>query len=149
MQAVCCNTVMRIITNRRRELFMEKDSVKNCRKSKTSNVKKTKITKNVLQLISLEAIPFLFVFVFSYIPMFGIIIAFKDYKYRRGILGSNWVGLKNFDFLFKSNDFIYKKKFKIKTKDYEREYTIISKSYDYLLCIDGTKIYIKDIIDIK
>ena len=51
--------------------------------------------------------------------------------------------------LFKSNDFIYKKKFKIKTKDYEREYTIISKSYDYLLCIDGTKIYIKDIIDIK
>lgn len=30
--------------------------------------------------------------------------------------------------LFKSNDFIYKKKFKIKTKDYEREYTIISKS---------------------
>lgn len=51
--------------------------------------------------------------------------------------------------LFKSNDFIYKKKFKIKTKDYEREYTIISKSYDYLLCIDGNKIYIKDIIDIK
>lgn len=51
--------------------------------------------------------------------------------------------------LFKSNDFIYKKKFKIKTKDYEREYTIISKSYDYLLCIDRTKIYIKDIIDIK
>lgn len=51
--------------------------------------------------------------------------------------------------LFKSNDFIYKKKFKIKTKDYEREYTIISKNYDYLLCIDGTKIYIKDIIDIK
>ena len=51
--------------------------------------------------------------------------------------------------LFKSNDFIYKKKFKIKTKDYEREYTIILKSYDYLLCIDGTKIYIKDIIDIK
>ena len=51
--------------------------------------------------------------------------------------------------LFKSNDFIYKKKFKIKTKDYEREYTIISKSYYYLLCINGTKIYIKDIIDIK
>ena len=51
--------------------------------------------------------------------------------------------------LFKSNDFIYKKKFKIKTKDYEKEYTIISKSYEYLLCIDGTKIYIKDIVDIK
>ena len=31
--------------------------------------------------------------------------------------------------LFKSNDFIYKKKFKIKTKDYEKEYTIISLIY--------------------
>ncbi len=51
--------------------------------------------------------------------------------------------------LFKSNDFIYKKKFEIKTKNGIREYIIISKSYDYLLCIDGTKIYIKDIIDIK
>lgn len=51
--------------------------------------------------------------------------------------------------LFKSRDFVYKKKFLIKTKDYEKEYTIISKSMDYLLTINGDKIYIKDIIDIK
>ena len=67
--------------------------------------KKTRLTKNFWQLMSLEAIPMLLVFVFSYIPMFGIIIAFKDYKYRRGIFGSEWVGLKNFDFLIKSDDF--------------------------------------------
>lgn len=51
--------------------------------------------------------------------------------------------------LFRSNDFIYKKKFIIKTKEEEKEYTIISKSYDYLLTIDGKRIMIKDIINIK
>jgi hypothetical protein len=51
--------------------------------------------------------------------------------------------------LFKSNDFIYKKKFHIKTKYSDKDYIIISKSYDYLLTIDGEKIYINTIIDIK
>lgn len=51
--------------------------------------------------------------------------------------------------LFRSNDFIYKKKFHIKTKSEEKDYIIISKSYDYLLTIDGTKIMIKDIIEIN
>jgi len=40
--------------------------------------------------------------VFAYLPMFGIIIAFKDYRAVDGILGSEWIGLKNFEFLFKS-----------------------------------------------
>ncbi len=52
------------------------------------------------------------------------------------------------DELFRSNDFIYKKKFHIKTKYGEKDYTIISKSYDYLLTIDGEKIYIQNIIEI-
>lgn len=51
--------------------------------------------------------------------------------------------------LFKSNNFIYKKKFIIKTTNNEDVYTIISRSYDYLLTIEGNRIYIKDIIDIK
>ena len=51
--------------------------------------------------------------------------------------------------LFRSNDFIYKKKFHIKTINEEKDYIIISKSYDYLLTIDGTKILIKDIIEIN
>lgn len=53
------------------------------------------------------------------------------------------------DDLFRSNDFIYKKKFHIKTKYSEDDYIIISKSYDYLLCINGDKIYIDNIIEIK
>ena len=53
------------------------------------------------------------------------------------------------DEIFRSNDFIYKKKLFIKTKYSEKYYTIISKSYDYLLTIDGEKIYIDNILEIK
>lgn len=52
------------------------------------------------------------------------------------------------DKLFRMNDFIYKKKIHIKTKQSENDYFIISKCYDYLLTIDGMKIMIKDIIEI-
>ncbi len=51
------------------------------------------------------AIPMLLVFVFSYLPMGGIIIAFKNYKFNKGIFGSEWVGFKNFEYFFTSNDF--------------------------------------------
>lgn len=53
----------------------------------------------------MAAIPLLLVFVFSYIPMFGIIIAFKNYKFGKGIFGSDWCGFDNFKFLFLSDDF--------------------------------------------
>lgn len=41
---------------------------------------------------------------FNYLPMFGALIAFKDFKYSRGFFGSEWVGFKNFEFLFSSSD---------------------------------------------
>ena len=48
-------------------------------------------------------LPSLFVLIaVAYIPMFGIIVAFKDYNYRDGIFFSPWSGLRNFEFLFKS-----------------------------------------------
>lgn len=49
---------------------------------------------------------FLFVLIFNYVPMFGIILAFKSYNPNLGILGSKWVGLDNFKFLFTSNNFV-------------------------------------------
>jgi len=50
-------------------------------------------------------IPGLFVlFLFSYIPMVGVLIAFKNYSPSKGIIGSEWVGFKNFEFFFKSID---------------------------------------------
>lgn len=62
--------------------------------------------KNYLQLLLMASVPALFVFVFSYLPMFGVIIAFKDYKYNLGILGSKWVGFKNFKGFISSNVFM-------------------------------------------
>ncbi len=37
---------------------------------------------------------------FNYLPMFGLVIVFKAYNFKDGILGSPWVGLKNFEFFF-------------------------------------------------
>lgn len=42
-------------------------------------------------------------FIFAYLPMFGLTIAFKDYKYNLGLWGSKWNGLKNFEFILSSN----------------------------------------------
>ena len=48
----------------------------------------------VLYIMALP--PMLAVFIFHYIPIYGVQIAFKDYSSRAGILGSEWVGLKHF-----------------------------------------------------
>ncbi len=40
----------------------------------------------------------------NYIPMAGITVAFRQYNVRKGIWGSPWIGLKNFEFLFRTND---------------------------------------------
>lgn len=53
-----------------------------------------------LYLIALPGI--VFYFIFSYMPMYGILIAFKDFNLTKGILGSPWVGLRNFEFFFTS-----------------------------------------------
>ena len=58
-----------------------------------------------LQLFSLAIIPALFVFVFNYLPMGGIIIAFKSFKYNLGIFGSEWIGFRNFEKFVTSNTF--------------------------------------------
>jgi len=56
----------------------------------------------VLHLMALPTI--VLVFLFSYAPMFGIVVAFQDYKAALGIFGSKFTGLKNFEFLFASTD---------------------------------------------
>lgn len=42
------------------------------------------------------------ILIFSYLPMSGLVLAFKDYRYNLGIFGSSWNGLENFRFLFES-----------------------------------------------
>lgn len=51
--------------------------------------------------LSLLFLPgFLYLLLFSYIPMVGIIVAFKSFKVNLGVFGSKWIGMKNFEFLF-------------------------------------------------
>jgi putative aldouronate transport system permease protein len=44
----------------------------------------------------------LLIFVFAYIPMGGLVLAFKSFDYRMGIFGSPWTGFDNFKFFFSS-----------------------------------------------
>lgn len=62
-----------------------------------------------LTLLSLPAV--LWFLAFCYVPLFGIVFAFKNYKVKAGkgflyslFVHSKWVGLKNFEFLFRSPD---------------------------------------------
>ncbi len=42
----------------------------------------------------------LYVIIFSYLPMFGLVIAFQDYSLVKGVFGSKWIGLENFRSFF-------------------------------------------------
>ena len=64
---------------------------------------KSKVRKNrVLLLMLLPACTLMFVF--AYLPMGGLVLAFKEFRYDLGILGSEFVGLTNFKFFFQSGD---------------------------------------------
>lgn len=54
------------------------------------------------QLLAFMAIPFIYLIVYKYIPMFGIQLAFRKFTLKDGIWGSPWVGLRNFTDFFSS-----------------------------------------------
>ena len=55
--------------------------------------------------VYLLALPgFIYLIINNYMPMFGIVIAFKDLNFRKGLLKSDWIGFKNFEYLFRSKD---------------------------------------------
>jgi len=58
------------------------------------------------QLYVLVFLPMAFVFLFKFGPMFGLIIAFKEYRIARGFWGSSWVGFKIFQDIFSHRLFI-------------------------------------------
>lgn len=68
-----------------------------------NDYKKDSIMRN-LSLFVLACPAIIVIFIFCYIPMGGAIVAFKDYNVQDGIFGSKWVGLKNFEFFFRSSD---------------------------------------------
>ena len=63
-----------------------------------ANTKKRMRRRNMRQFIPLYfmMVPGLvYLLINNYLPLFGLTIAFKDVNYTKGILGSDWVGLKN------------------------------------------------------
>ena len=80
---------------------MEKITEKSKKNSRLKYIKKN------WQLYVVFMLPaFLLTFVFKYLPMGGILMAFKDYNPRLGILGSEWVGIKHFSRFISSPDFV-------------------------------------------
>lgn len=74
------------------------------RQNRTLNrTRKTKIKEN-LQMLTMTVPGLILVFLFCYLPMPGIAIAFKKYNPNLGIWGSAWNGLDNFKFFFTSQD---------------------------------------------
>ena len=58
------------------------------------------------QLMIMSVPMLLYVGLFNYAPLWGWITAFQDYKPKKGLMGSKWVGLDNFKFLFGREDFL-------------------------------------------
>lgn len=68
-------------------------------------LKKTDVVKNAgSYLLLLPAL--VFIVIFAYIPMVGILIAFEDFDPVAGIFGSAWNGIENFRFFFSSSSWI-------------------------------------------
>lgn len=75
-------------------------------KSKTVKRKATGArNSDTIQLWGMILPGFILVFIFCYIPMFGVILAFKNFNPNLGIIKSPWIGFDNFKFFFMSNDF--------------------------------------------
>lgn len=78
------------------------------KQSKTSNISGIEIQKKSLKtrlwnnrqyyLLILPAL--IYVIIFNYVPMYGLQIAFKDYKVSLGMTGSPWIGFENFKDFF-------------------------------------------------
>ena len=55
--------------------------------------------------LTMMALPgIILMILFKYLPLSGIVLAFKQYNIRDGIFGSAWNGLKNFEYLFRTKD---------------------------------------------
>ena len=62
------------------------------------NLLKNTYKHKSLLLMAMPAV--IIMILFNYVPMFGLILAFKDFNFAKGIWGSDWCGLDNFRYLF-------------------------------------------------
>ncbi len=74
-------------------------------KTKSINKSRWKIIKNNYELYLLLIPGLIFLLLFKYAPMYGIIIAFQEFNIFDGFIGSKWVGLDQFEKLIHSDEF--------------------------------------------
>ena len=60
------------------------------------------LIKRYFPIYLLMFLPVVYLLINNYLPMVGLQLAFKQYSLKKGVFGSDWVGLKNFEFLFAS-----------------------------------------------
>lgn len=60
--------------------------------------------KNAIALFSMMIPGLIYLLINNYVPMAGLVIAFKRYDFSKGMWGSEWCGLSNFTYLFKTRD---------------------------------------------
>ena len=73
-------------------------------KSKMSSAWRKALFKRSIPIYIMALPGLIYLFINNYMPMPGIILAFKNYKAKLGIYGSPWAGLKNFTYLFVTQD---------------------------------------------
>ncbi len=85
----------------------EKKVKNGCGETKMSVSDKIRYVKTNWQLYVVFLLPaLLLTVIFKYIPMGGVLLAFKDYSAMQGVLGSPWVGFKYFERFLSSPDFM-------------------------------------------
>lgn len=65
---------------------------------------KAKFRKATFELLLMSLPALLYIILFKYFTLYGLVIAFKDFNYSKGIFGSAWSGFKNFVYFFSSDN---------------------------------------------
>ena len=77
----------------------QKHEISEAERNSLAARRKLSIQQNI-PLYVMIAIPLIYFIIFKYGPMFGLVMAFQDFKLRDGFFGSTWVGLLNFKQIF-------------------------------------------------
>lgn len=100
-------------------------------------VKATKNRNRNLALWVMIAPTILYFFVFSYLPMSGAVLAFKQYNYIDGVFRSPWNGIKNFRFLFSGGKILH---VALNTLTYNTMFILVNQSLQIIMAVFLTEI---------
>lgn len=73
-------------------------------KARRNAKKKVRLIKRYIPVYLMALPGILYLFINNYMPLPGLVLAFKKYSTKKGIWGSPWIGFKNFKYLFKTQD---------------------------------------------